>query len=77
MQQVKLSITPSLSEFLANHEIYGFKDKSSMVRKALLRFKEELEVQKMKNSADLYAEIYEEDKDLKELTEAGVDGWPE
>ncbi|RLC18437.1 MAG: hypothetical protein DRI57_08445 [Deltaproteobacteria bacterium] len=74
MQQAKFSLTDPLIEFLCNYKFYGFSNKSSMVREALLRLKEELE---LKQSADLYAEIYEKDTDLQELTEAAVLGWPE
>ena len=77
MQQAKFSLTLSLLEFLNNYKFYGFKDKSSMVRAALLRLKEELELQNLKQSADLYAEVYEEDVALQDLTEAAVLGWPE
>ena len=44
MVQAKFSVEDSQAEFLNNHKKYGFKDKSSMVRKALNRFKEELEL---------------------------------
>ena len=77
MQQAKFSLTLSLIEFLSNYKFYGFKDKSSMVRAALLRLKEELELQSLKQSANLYAEVYEEEVDLQDLTEAAVAGWPE
>ena len=63
--------------FLSNYKFYGFKDKSSMVRAALLRLKEEFELKTLRQSANLYAEIYEEESDLQELTEAAVVGWPE
>lgn len=78
MQQAKFSLTLSLMEFLNNYKFYGFKDKSSMVRAALLRLKEELELQSLKQSANLYAEVYEEeDVELQDLTEAAVASWPE
>ena len=77
MQQAKFSLTMPLIEFLKNYKIYGFRDKSSMVRAALLRLKEEFELKSLKQSADLYAEIYEEDNDLQELTETAIEGWPE
>jgi len=77
MQQAKFSLTFSLMEFLNNYKAYGFKDKSSMVRAALLRLKEEFELKSLKQSADLYAEIYEEEDDLQELTETAIAGWPE
>ncbi|MBT4482338.1 MAG: hypothetical protein HOC71_01515 [Candidatus Latescibacteria bacterium] len=37
----------------------------------------EFELERLKESADLYSEIYSEDKDLKELTETASTGWPE
>lgn len=77
MQQAKFSLTLTLIEFLNNYKFYGFKDKSAMVRAALLRLKEDLELQSLKQSATLYAEVYEEDGDLQELTEAALKGWPE
>ena len=77
MQQAKFSLTLSLIEFLNNYKFYGFKDKSSMVRAALLHLRQELELQSLKQSASLYAEIYEEDTELQELTEVAVTGWPE
>ena len=77
MQQAKFSLTPSLVDFLGDYRAYGFKDKSSMVRVALQRFREELELQSLKQSANLYAEIYEEDEELQELTEMAVQEWPE
>jgi hypothetical protein len=66
-----------LMKFLNNYKAYGFKDKSSMVRAALLRLQEELELQSLKQSANLYAEVYEEEVELQELTETAVAGWPE
>lgn len=73
-QQAKFSFTAPLAEFLCNYKLYGFESKSSMVREALFRLKEELE---LKESADLYAEFYEKDAELQELTETAVQGWPE
>ena len=77
MEQAKFSLTPPLIDFLGDYRAYGFKDKSSMVRVALQRFREELELQNLKQSANLYAEIYEEDEELQELTETAVQEWPE
>ena len=48
-----------------------------MVRAALLRLQEELELQSLKQSANLYAEVYEEEAELQELTETAISGWPE
>jgi hypothetical protein len=77
MQQAKFSLTPSLAEFLGNYKLYGFKYKSSMVQVALLRLKEEIELQELKQSAELYTEVYEEEAELQELTEAAISEWPE
>jgi len=77
MQQAKFSLTPPLVDFLGDYRAYGFKDKSSMVRVALQRFREELDLQSLKQSANLYAEIYQEDEELQDLTEMAIQEWPE
>ena len=51
--------------------------KRSMVRAALLRLKEELELQSLKQSANLYAEVYAEETELQEVTKTAIQGWPE
>jgi len=77
MQQAKFSLTPGLSEFVASYAAYGFKDKSLMVQTALLKLKEEIERKELRESAELYATVYEEEADLRELTESAIQGWPE
>ena len=77
MLQAKFSVEETQARFLNNYRDYGFKDKSSMLRAAISHFKKEFELKRLKNSADLYSEIYSEDKDLKELTETAATGWPE
>jgi hypothetical protein len=77
MLQAKFSVEESQSHFLKNFKVYGFKDKSSMLRAALDHFKKEIELESLRKSADLYSEIYSEDDDLKELTEIAITGWPE
>ena len=77
MQQVKVSIDEKQVEFLNEYHNYGFKDKSSLVRKAIDHFKKELEIQKLKKSADLYAEIYNKDSELQDLTKSALSEWPE
>ena len=77
MYQAKISLTEPLVEFLANYKTYGFKDKSAMVRTALARFRRDLVLQNLKESADLYTELYDSDSELQELTETALDGWPE
>lgn len=77
MYQAKFSLTSPLIEFLNYYKEYGFKDKSSMVQAALLELKNEFDQQNLKESANLYAEIYADDMELQELTDAAVNGWPE
>ena len=77
MLQAKFSVEEAQARFLNNYRTYGFKDKSSMLRAALNHFKKEFELERLKKSADLYSEIYSEDKDLRELTEIAATGWPE
>jgi Arc/MetJ-type ribon-helix-helix transcriptional regulator len=77
MQQVKVSINEKQMEFLRNHQSFGFKDKSSLVRKAIDYFRKEIENQKLKKSADLYCEIYDDDSELQDLTNSAISDWPE
>uniref|UniRef100_Q3AQZ7 CopG family transcriptional regulator n=1 Tax=Chlorobium chlorochromatii (strain CaD3) TaxID=340177 RepID=Q3AQZ7_CHLCH len=77
MLQAKVSLSPPLYEFLKNYKDFGFKDKSSMVQNALERLKNELEVLKMQQSAQWYAELYDQDLETQELTESAITGWPE
>ena len=77
MLQAKFSVKESQAQFLSRYKDYGFKDKSTMLRAAIDQFKKNLELEQLKQSADLYAEDYSEDNDLKELAETALDGWPE
>ena len=77
MLQAKFSVKESQAKFLNKYKEYGFKDKSAMLRAAIDRLKRELELEHLKQSADLYSEIYSADDDLNELTENAIDGWPE
>lgn len=77
MRQAKFSCKENQIEFLNNYKDYGFKDKSALVRESLNLLREKLESQKLKESADLYAETYLEDSELKALTDSAVQEWPE
>jgi len=76
MLQLKFTLEESQATFLNNFKLFGFKNKSSLVREALERFKTELEIKNLEESADLYAEVYADDSDLKEITESAVEEWP-
>lgn len=77
MQQTKVSLTEPLEAFLGQYKQYGFKDKSAMIRAALALMKQELEQRQLRESAALYAEVYAEDAELRELTDSARAGWPE
>ena len=76
MIQAKFSIKESQAQFLENWKAYGFKDKSELVRTALDRLSEQLTRQRLRESADIYAEVYEEDEETRECTDAAQTGWP-
>jgi len=77
MIQATFSLNESNVSFLKNFKLYGFKDKSDLVRIALEYMKKRIENQELKKSANLYAEVYTEDVEIKELTESAIIGWPE
>jgi Arc/MetJ-type ribon-helix-helix transcriptional regulator len=77
MRQVKVSLEQSQVEFLDSHEEFGFKDKSSLVRAALSLMMEELEPERLRESANLYGELYSDNAELRELTEDATVDWPE
>jgi hypothetical protein len=77
MDQGKFSFREKQAQFVGRYRSYGFKDKSALVRAALDRLEEELEKEKLRKSASLYAEIYTRDAELKEVTAAALADWPE
>ncbi len=76
MIQAKFSLEKSHIQFLAQCKRYGFKDKSDVVRTALDRLYAELAQQRLCASADLYAEVYTEDDETQEWTDAALSEWP-
>jgi hypothetical protein len=77
MPQAKFSLAPSHIEFLNQCEALGFPDKSALVREALDELKARLDRERLAESARLYAEVYAEEEDLRGLTEAGLEDWPQ
>jgi Arc/MetJ-type ribon-helix-helix transcriptional regulator len=77
MQQMKFSLEEENVEFLSQYQSYGYKDRSALVRDALHRLRTEISHQQLVISAELYAQEYEVDSDLQELTEAALTEWPE
>ncbi|OQY20697.1 MAG: hypothetical protein B6I36_00170 [Desulfobacteraceae bacterium 4572_35.1] len=77
MKQAKFSVEENQVDFLNGYKSYGFKDKSSMLRAAIDKLRQELELETLKRSANLYAEVYSADKELQSLTEEPTAPWPE
>ena len=76
MMTAQLSLNESLMQFLEQYQLYGFKDQNELICTALNRLYEQLEQQKLRQSATLYAEIYETDPETQELTQSALSGWP-
>lgn len=76
MIQAKFSLKESHIQFIKQCKQYGFKDNSEVVRTALDRFSEELARQRLRESADLYAQAYDEDDETKDWTHSAVSEWP-
>lgn len=76
MQQTKISFDENHIKILNKYQELGFKDKSSLVRSAIDDFIKSIEKQKLAKSAKLYAEIYKEDSELRDLTNSAIEDWP-
>lgn len=72
MIQAKFDLDESQFEFLNQFEQYGFRNESELIRTALTRLQQELQRERLEESATLYAELYAEDEEVRSLTEAGV-----
>ncbi|MFQ5652257.1 MAG: hypothetical protein ACE5IY_20195 [bacterium] len=77
MVQAKFSLDETHIRFLNNYKEYGFKDKSEVIRTALDRLLKKIEQEKLKESAELYAAIYDEDEELQDLADSAIAEWPE
>ena len=76
MIQAKFSLKESHIQFIKQCNQYGFKDKSDVVRTAIDRLLTELTQQRLRDSAALYADVYEEDEETQEWTDAALSEWP-
>jgi len=62
--------------FLKQYKALGFENQDSMIAYAIQFYQNELLRHKeLVNSANLYAEIYENDAELQELTESALITW--
>jgi len=77
MIPTELILEESQLEFLSQFQQYGFKDQHEVVRIALTRLRQALQQERLIESAQLYAELYEEDAEIQALTEAALSDWAE
>ena len=63
-------------EFINHYAELGFENPDEMVKKGLQLLKEELERHaQLTQSADLYAELYDQDEELKDWTASATQDW--
>ena len=75
-KEILFKLDESQIEFIECHKNYGFKDQSELLASALKILQSELEAHELKKSAELYAEIYQEDRELQDITKLGLAEWP-
>jgi Arc/MetJ-type ribon-helix-helix transcriptional regulator len=69
MQQIKVSLEDPQVEFVNRFRDMGYKDKSALVRAAIAFLAEEYARTQLEQSADLYAELYATDDEMREWTD--------
>lgn len=77
MRQAKFSLTEEQLAFVEEHRLHGFKDKSELVRAALERLRRQLIAEELEKSAQLCAELYDEDSDSQAWVADALLDWPE
>jgi hypothetical protein len=76
MIEQKIQIQETEAQFIENYAEHGFHSMSELISRALELLKRELEKQNaLIQSADLYAEVYEEDEDLQDWTNSAIEDW--
>ena len=63
-------------EFINHYAELGFANPDEMIKKGLQLLKEEVDrYAHLTQSADIYAELYDQDEELKEWTESATQDW--
>jgi len=76
IQSLNVNIPMQFVSVIDNFRNYGFKDYNELISYALQLFvKERNEKDLLIQSADLYANIYKEDEELRHLTEVSIIDW--
>jgi len=73
MLQIKVNIQDkSLIEFVDQFSLLGYKDRSELTRAALECLRRKKEAESLETSASLYSQLYQQDKDIREMTESAI-----
>ena len=72
MPQIKISLDDENANFVNNFREYGYSSKSAIVDDAVKRLHRELMSQALRESAELYQQIYQEDLELQQLTDSAA-----
>jgi Arc/MetJ-type ribon-helix-helix transcriptional regulator len=72
MISTHISLEKGQFDFVNQYQQYGFKDQNELIQAALRRLQEELELRHLQESAELYAELYESDRELQDLTNSAL-----
>ncbi len=67
-----IAIDENQIEFVKHYSQYGFKSEDELINEALDRLRSEFEHDSLLESAELYADIYETDEELRMLTETAL-----
>ena len=76
MTEQNIKINQTQAQLLQKYKDFGFKNKDELINYALRLLQKEIERNiELKASADLYAKLYEEDKETQSLTESAIYDW--
>lgn len=73
MQEQTFKLDELTIRFLERCQEYGFQDPSEVVRTALAKLQLALNDNNLEESATLYADLYQGNRELQELTDAGLE----
>ena len=72
MSQIKISLSDRALEFVERYEELGYTSKSTIIESAITKLQEKVNREQLEQSAALYQDIYEQDKDLQRLTDSAA-----
>jgi hypothetical protein len=72
----KIKIDENQIKFIKNYKNYGFRSEDELVNYAIEFFKNNFDVQKeLEISADLYAQLYQNDAESREWIDSSLNDW--